>query len=69
MTFKQNDVARECEICHRQIERDSWMLDLFREEHARGEEHLCWVHEKCARRAIETWLKKKREKSEEKHGA
>lgn len=66
MTYRQgNKVDRECEICHKSIEIGCWMLDLFREENAEGGERVRWVHESCARRAIEAWLRKKWEKNKE----
>ena len=61
MTYRQTDVERKCEICQGPIEEDQWMLDLFRTESSLegSEMKLCWVHEDCARSAIQTWLKKK----------
>ena len=61
MSYRQNDVERKCEICQKPIEKDQWMLDLFRQESAQPDAavHACWVHESCARSALEVWLKKK----------
>ena len=61
MTCRQNDVEKRCEICQKPIEKDQWMLDLFRQESSQPSPNVCvcWVHENCAREAIETWLKKK----------
>lgn len=57
MTYRQDTVERSCEICGEPIQPDEWMIDLFRKE-GRVE----WVHENCCRKAVEHWLKKKREK-------
>ena len=61
MTYRQTTVERKCEICQKQIEKDQWMLDLFRTESSLegSKVKLCWVHEDCAKEAIQTWLKKK----------
>ena len=61
MTYRQDYVERKCEICQKPIEKDQWMLDLFRQESLRpnANVHVCWVHEDCAREAIQTWLRKK----------
>jgi hypothetical protein len=56
MTYRQDSTERKCEICSQTIETDQWMLDLFR---ASPSEQVCWIHEACARKAVETWLKKK----------
>lgn len=60
MTYRQNEVERKCEICQKLIEKDQWMLDLFR---ASPSEQVCWIHEDCGRSAVETWLRKKRAKT------
>ena len=59
--YRQNDVERKCEICQKPIEKDQWMLDLFRQESSQPSPsvHVSWAHEDCCRTAIETWLKKK----------
>ena len=65
MTFQQNSVKRDCAICVKPILPGFWMLDLFRQASAKeaATERVEWVHESCARAAIEAWLKKKREKA------
>ena len=62
--YPQNQVSRVCEICVRDIQEGEVMLDLFREESAKQnpEFRVKWVHLTCAKTAIQTWLKKKRDK-------
>ena len=62
MTYRQNSVTRRCEICLTPIEDGEWMMDLFRDQDVEVGSHVCWVHEKCARKAMERWLTRKREK-------
>lgn len=64
MASRQDAVERRCEICLKLIELNAWMLDLFREESAveGATLRVCWVHERCARLAIQSWLLKKKAK-------
>lgn len=60
MTYRQDKTQRHCSICKNPIQMEQWMLDLFRGSESRPVE---WAHEVCARTAIETWIKKKEEKT------
>lgn len=62
MTYRQDTIARNCSICKKTILQMEWMLDLFRAAEGRIIE---WVHEDCARSAIETWIRKKEERANE----
>jgi hypothetical protein len=64
MAYRQDSVERTCAICAKSIEKDDWMLDLFREQSALENSGVVveWVHARCARRAIEVWLTKRRAK-------
>lgn len=67
MTYRQDLVERICQICQKPIEKDQWMLDLFRQESSQpgASMRVCWVHADCARSAIETWLRRKWDKTKE----
>ena len=61
MTYRSNGaVERTCAICEKPIVEDDWMMDIFRDCVLDGSAVVEWVHERCARRAIETWIEKKR---------
>ena len=61
MTYRSNGaVERSCAICEEPIVEDDWMIDIFRDRLLDGSAVVEWVHERCARRAIETWIEKKR---------
>jgi hypothetical protein len=61
MTYRHDGATyRECAICERAIRTDDWMLDLFRT--GSGNVKVEWVHENCARDALEVFLQKKRER-------
>ena len=61
MTYRSNGaVERACAICEKPIVEDDWMMDIFRDRILNGSAVVEWVHERCARRAIETWIGKKR---------
>jgi hypothetical protein len=61
VTYRSNGaVERACAICEKPIVEDDWMMDIFRDRVLDGSAVVEWVHERCARRAIETWIEKKR---------
>lgn len=60
----EDNCSRECKICIKPIEKFEWMLDLFREESARGGHQVAWVHVACARKALQAWILKKEAQSE-----
>jgi hypothetical protein len=53
-------VERTCAVCETPIVEGDWMMDLFRDRILTGRAVVEWVHERCARRALETWIEKKR---------
>jgi hypothetical protein len=66
MSYVQDKVSRTCRICEKLIELDERMIDLFRRSFGKPNEKydVCWVHEKCARAALEKFLVKKWEREE-----
>lgn len=61
MTYRQNEVARTCAICDKPILPDEWMMDLYRSSASPGPAlPVEWVHENCARKAIEVFLTKRK---------
>ncbi len=59
-TYRQTKVFRECGVCDREIEEGAMMMDFFRQ--LGGD--VVWVHEACIKRAMESWLMKKRQRLE-----
>jgi len=61
VTYRSNGaVERTCAVCEEPIVEDDWMMDLFRDRILTGSAVVEWVHERCARRALETWIERKR---------
>jgi hypothetical protein len=55
-TYQQNKTTRLCAICGKPIVEFAYMIDLFRSQGQTVE----WVDLDCVRKAIETFLLKKR---------
>lgn len=61
MTYRQNEVARTCAICDKSIVKDEWIMDLYRSTANPGPaQKVEWIHENCARKAIEVFLMKRK---------
>ena len=60
-TYQQNNVHRTCAICGKPIVEHAWMVDLFRDDLTKTVE---WADLDCIRKAVETWLIKKRSKQD-----
>ncbi len=58
-TYLQDSVPRTCTICTRPIEKDQWMIDLFRQS---ADKQVEWCHEKCGRNALEIFIVKRDER-------
>lgn len=62
MTYRNDGVDRgSCIICGKPIVGDEKIVDLFRS----GPERVVWVHDACVVQALETWVRKKRERDGE----
>ena len=64
MIYRQDSVPRVCSICEKHIVEDELMIDLFREESSAESSGITleWAHFRCVRQAIETFVKKRRER-------
>jgi hypothetical protein len=69
MTYRQSGKVDRglCPVCKAGFKQDEWMIDLFRAESAveGSARRVIWVHEDCARRALERWVAAKEKKATE----